>query len=683
MGDPHALEEGASAFWATPALTPGDVADLTDAGSFSRGEQYRRQGAIRQPVRRGRTLTALCRGSAPAPYRVTVELGDPALARGPKIAAWGCSCPRGGFCKHIVALLLTWIEASEEFDVRSTTAEILAGASQADLLRLVEEMVAHDPSLQALVDRRRPKPAPAPAVQPGDANILTIDVTGLRRKVRQALEDLPDYDDDEGYDGYGRYDEYLAGEAGEFGGADQLQEFVDQGAASEEAGRVADAIAIYETVVGVAMEQDDYLIDGLVGDTLLTCGRGLLRCLERQASLAADDRLGAADRAALVDSLFQVWRFAGSEDWGADDAEAEEAESEAAGAVDGGDVEVAIAAVLTDEERERLVDRLRDLLDRTDQDSPIAAAPTKRAAIRFLFKLRPGGDEELLEAYARAGLWDETASLLIDRGRIDEAVAVAGRHLTQPAAALAFADRLLARGGEDVERGLRFVDGRLWETEGVRPHDDLAYLEWLSARYAEHGMAEKAFQTDRRRFKRRPDFRLYEAVRDSACRPGLEPGLWERTRPQLLSELTDRKMWGTLIDVYLHEGQVADAIAALKELERSRERTATAGGLGGYGSLYGAEGWWGVGGYRQAVAKAAARDFPDEAVRLYRLLADAAIAGRQRQSYATAATYLAALRRILEANGRADEWRALITGLREEHRRLRALKEELDALGLA
>jgi uncharacterized Zn finger protein len=38
--------------------------------------------------------------------------------------------------------------------------------------------------------------------------------------------------------------------------------------------------------------------------------------------------------------------------------------------------------------------------------------------------------------------------------------------------------------------------------------------------------------------------------------------------------------------------------------------------------------------------------------------------------------------KLLEANGRDAEWTTLITDLRQEHKKLRALREELDALGL-
>ncbi|MEA2584515.1 MAG: hypothetical protein QOF33_2600, partial [Thermomicrobiales bacterium] len=144
MGTPQPVVDAPSSALPLPILTAQEIGEFTDQGSVSRGRDYRRKEAIRQPIRRGRTLSALCRGSEPSPYRVRVVLADPTRSER-KIASCVCTCPRGGFCKHIVALLLTWTEAPEEFEVLPTTAEILADQSRDDLLRLIDQMLLHDP----------------------------------------------------------------------------------------------------------------------------------------------------------------------------------------------------------------------------------------------------------------------------------------------------------------------------------------------------------------------------------------------------------------------------------------------------------------------------------------------------------------------------------------------------------
>ncbi len=51
-------------------------------------------------------------------------------------------------------------------------------------------------------------------------------------------------------------------------------------------------------------------------------------------------------------------------------------------------------------------------------------------------------------------------------------------------------------------------------------------------------------------------------------------------------------------------------------------------------------------------------------------------------AYREAAAYLARVKEILAATGRTGEWQRLITDLRQREKRLRALREELDALDL-
>jgi uncharacterized Zn finger protein len=91
-------------------ITEETIRDYVDPASFARGLEYHRQDRIFQArVEGGRRLTAQCEGSSGGPYQVaaTVEEGQ--------IAEADCTCPMGGFCKHIVALLLAWKDHPETF----------------------------------------------------------------------------------------------------------------------------------------------------------------------------------------------------------------------------------------------------------------------------------------------------------------------------------------------------------------------------------------------------------------------------------------------------------------------------------------------------------------------------------------------------------------------------------------
>ncbi len=82
------------------------------------------------------------------------------------------------------------------------------------------------------------------------------------------------------------------------------------------------------------------------------------------------------------------------------------------------------------------------------------------------------------------------------------------------------------------------------------------------------------------------------------------------------------------------------------------------------------------------MAAAAEQDFPDQAIRLYQRLADHQIEARQRAHYHAAAKYLARVKQVLDAAGRTEEWTILIAELRQRHKTLRALQDELNQLRL-
>ena len=82
------------------------------------------------------------------------------------------------------------------------------------------------------------------------------------------------------------------------------------------------------------------------------------------------------------------------------------------------------------------------------------------------------------------------------------------------------------------------------------------------------------------------------------------------------------------------------------------------------------------------VAQAAEETRPRAALHLYVQEAESLIASRGRGNYVTATTYLLRVRALYHALGEPGAWDAYIAHLREENRRLRALKEELAKVGL-
>jgi uncharacterized Zn finger protein len=142
-------------------------------------------------------------------------------------------------------------------------------------------------------------------------------------------------------------------------------------------------------------------------------------------------------------------------------------------------------------------------------------------------------------------------------------------------------------------------------------------------------------------------------------------GSWDTLRQELLRRLQRERKYTLLTEIHLREGQAAQALEALKQA-----------GAGSFSYAYGGEP------LPIRVAQAAERDYPRESIALYRSAAEALIRGQGRENYATAARYLARIRDLYQRLGEDTAWKALIAGLREQNRRLRALKEELDRAGV-
>jgi uncharacterized Zn finger protein len=78
-------------------------------------------------------LRGYCHDSSDTPYRVSAQLRPGGLVTA------HCTCPYdwGGICKHIVALLLAWAHAPEEFKETAPVDERLVGKSKEELIALI------------------------------------------------------------------------------------------------------------------------------------------------------------------------------------------------------------------------------------------------------------------------------------------------------------------------------------------------------------------------------------------------------------------------------------------------------------------------------------------------------------------------------------------------------------------
>jgi hypothetical protein len=508
--------------------------------------------------------------------------------------------------------------------------------------------VRRDPDLADLIELTPPAgsaatPAAAP---PGTGHTRTISVAAIDRRIARAFEP-----DGGAYD----WDDYRAGSRV----ANRLHEVRALGDGYAAAGRWADALAVYLAIVQKATDKEFYVRDD-EGDLYAEVGRvaaGLVACLVAQAELPAEERLAPDDRAALIDALYAFWGYGEDYDFPED-----------------ANPVAALTAYATVDERATIEEWLRARLEEASGSD--FSSYRKRSALSFLADLK--GDalspEDQLAEYQKAELWPEAAWTLLELDRVDEAIALAGRKLN-PVDLLPFADRLVERDPGLAPRAFDLIEGWLWEHEGTNVVHEQNLLTWLQARYAAHDRPDRALAAARRRFAQQPGFHTYEAVRTAAALPGRDGPSWEELRQNLLARLREKTDWGTLFDVSLHEGDLAEALAVSNRHDAGRKRPSAGFGWGDW-----SESTWDDRRHRLAAALETSQ--PDESIRLYQMLGEDAIEGRNRTAYQTAARHLAAAKQVYLAQDREPAWRAYVTALRETHKRLRALKEEMDALDL-
>jgi hypothetical protein len=160
----------------------GSLRARTNSKSFSRGQEYQRSGMVLEISRDGEMIYGECQGSEDMDYDVEVRI------RGNDIIEADCSCPYegDGDCKHIVALVLTYmVEYATVVDVSTTSAQVrpLAERSKEELIGLVEEMVSLHRDLKSLLN----------CPSPGNVKNHDVDLRFVRDNLKLAIKQFEPY----------------------------------------------------------------------------------------------------------------------------------------------------------------------------------------------------------------------------------------------------------------------------------------------------------------------------------------------------------------------------------------------------------------------------------------------------------------------------------------------------------
>jgi uncharacterized Zn finger protein len=491
-------------------LTIDIIRALSTPQSFERGQQYYRAGAVFNTSRQGDLLVGECEGSMAPAYRLRVELDEGG------VRAAFCTCPyeMGGYCKHIVALLLVYLYTPDEFIERRRIDEMLAGLNQADLLGLIHKMVEHEPNLYDWLEmaipvvRTSPKAEESPTQEKRRSQVST---KAYQRQIRNILHSLDGYRMSEAY--------WMMGSM-----VEELAQIVDSAEAFLQAGDAEGAITILmvllEEVADCYDQFDDS--DGELGSFLDELGQPLA-----EAILSID--LNETERQKLKDDLEPI--LDELSDYGIDGLEV------ALSALEQGWTQAEVGNDLETESENEWDDE-----DGVEWYSDVDLTQAKLNVLE-----RQGRTDEYLKLCRQAGEYRRYTLKLLEVGRHEEAMLIASNNLKSAEDALSVARKLRDLGQvRDAiaigERGLSLAGHK--HSLGA----------WLGPLEEAQGRTDPALQAYLAAFTSIPSLELYKTVLRLAGSDSNE------LRPRMIEILQAAPHSSVLAEVYLLEGDWDGAI---------------------------------------------------------------------------------------------------------------------------
>lgn len=437
-----------------PRLTETQVRRLASGKSFERGEDYFREGAVREPLRQGTELRAECAGTEAEPYRVVAVLDESGVAE------TSCTCPYdwGGVCKHVVALLLTYVRRPKTFRVVPPLEAMLAERSKGELVALIGEMLRREPGLMSVLELSEA------TRQAGQGALVDAEV--YRRQVRQAL----------------RHESPRAVEK-------ELRSLRDAAARLSKAGDWPNAGTLYHALLDeVVRHYDDELRmmdeDGNIAVVVNEFAEGLGESLKKGE---ADD----ATRRAWLEALLY----------------AELTDIEMGGIDLAPSAREAILEYAGDEEWARVEERVRAEVSRSYDWA-------REALVGLLAERqkRRGRAKDAAALVREMGTPEQKALLLAREGETDKALRRMRQIVTEkPGLAVQFAETLLEAGAKGAAVELakeRACGGDSW------------CADWLAKYYSQHGPPQEALEWQRKVFLRQPSLEAFKALCEAGQKVG-------------------------------------------------------------------------------------------------------------------------------------------------------------------
>jgi uncharacterized Zn finger protein len=506
------LQEGSMSL---PTITESIIRAGAGAQSFERGQEYYRSGAISNTAIQGHTLTGECEGTQEPYYQVRVELDEAGI----RSARCTCAYDYGGYCKHVVALLLHYVHYPNQFTIRQDPTKLLADLSRDELMALMTKLLRDRPEVYDWVEAAISMPAEA-----NKANKVQrkkkVDAGVYRRQIRNILHSLDGMRASEAYWQVG-------------GLVEQLGEVQATALKFLDAGEPETALQILLTLLEEAGGSIEYIddSDGEMSGFVSELSQPLA-----EAILSLD--LSAVEREKLADQLTRLAAHLG--DYGMDDT-----------------IDLAIEAArygwgsppasrIDEDEWEEgaFEDEDEQGHDEWDYATP-ARGDLTEAKLNVLE--RQGRTEQYLALCQAAGRHLRYALKLCDLGRVPEAVTFANTNLASAEEAVEMAERLRALG--HIAEALTIGE------QGLKLGGSKRHLgEWLGPVEEAQGRLEQALQAWLAAFPEHPTLESYQTLKR------LGASNWNQLRPEVMEKLRKSHDVQTLAEVLLYEEEWDEAI---------------------------------------------------------------------------------------------------------------------------
>ncbi len=595
--------------------------------SFARGQELYRNGAVSDTAIQGNVLMGYCEGAQAPFYKVRAELD----AGGVRAASCNCEYSFDGYCKHIVALLLTFAREPEQFVVREDMAKRLAELGREQLLALLTELLEEVPDLSDWLEAAIPEPdasrprktATAKAAPPKRKK--KIDTEVYRSRVRGIMHSLDYMRMSEAYWHVGGLTEQL-------GDVEKTaMEFL-------EAGDAETAFRILMTLLEESQDGFDFIDDsnGELGSYLDDLGKTLAEVI-----LSLD-----LDEEQREDVLSDVDEIHGKlSDYGVDGLEV----AIAAARYGWGEAPLEAQGRSVDEDDDEDDDEEGDEEDEEGGFAPSGQEwwrPKPLSQMLAEAKLnvleRQGRTDEYLALCLKSGEHLRYTTKLAATGRVPEAVKHALKHLASADDALKLAQALRESGHLDEslkigEHGLKLGGSKS------------ALGAWLGPIEEAQGRAAQALEAWQAAFHSLPSLDSWKTVKR------LAGARWKRMKPGLMASLEKGYNHQALAEVLIEEQEWDAAIKVAEERTHDYRLVAT-------------------------VADALIAHRPEWVIRASIKQSDALIVKTQSKYYPYAAEWLRRAKAAYAQMEQTGEWQKYLSKLKEQYRRRPALMAQLERL---